>query len=246
SFTHCSTYKDHLRSHNDIRPYMCEVCHKSYTSKAILKRHTFLHLEEKPFKCNTCGKCYSAKYYLDCHALIHVNEKQKPTCKRCEKTFVYNQSLQRHCRIHCPQGNPQVCDICRMPCFDKLCKIVKYELTGDLKKYSVCRECFVKHKSVSNGNNIVASTNVASACNNSDEANKDECHLDEMNDSDDIDIKEESEDSLNKKDDDVKENSYLESSVKNTDNVQEILGLDADHDLEFFATKEEKYEDYSP
>ena len=41
------------------RPFVCDVCDKSFKLKHHLVQHTRFHSGEKPFRCDHCGKRFS-------------------------------------------------------------------------------------------------------------------------------------------------------------------------------------------
>ena len=77
------------------RPFICNICSKSFRQKHHLNDHALIHTGEKPFACDSCGKRFIQKRFLNNHILIHSNEKQFP-CNSCEKTFYQKRSLREH------------------------------------------------------------------------------------------------------------------------------------------------------
>ena len=61
---------DHMRMHEGIKPFTCQICKTSFTQKGNLKKHIFIQhsnkslRDRKKFKCNLCGKGYTEKYNL--------------------------------------------------------------------------------------------------------------------------------------------------------------------------------------
>ncbi|KAJ2953353.1 hypothetical protein O0L34_g943 [Tuta absoluta] len=53
-FKSAKAYKTHMNSHDDERPYACEVCGKTYRNVLDMKRHVTSHTLERPRRCMYC------------------------------------------------------------------------------------------------------------------------------------------------------------------------------------------------
>ncbi|KAJ3644771.1 hypothetical protein Zmor_022476 [Zophobas morio] len=157
------TLNAHIAVHTKIRPYVCDVCKKTYATKcdltnhqkihtdrnkckfcsssfpapSKLQRHLRTHTKDKPFVCDfkNCGKSFSDKRNLDGHKALHSNEFNF-SCKECGKAFRTKNRLKQHGKSHMV-STPYVCEICS--------KAYKYKSTliFHLKKHNgyYCPHC---------------------------------------------------------------------------------------------------------
>lgn len=70
-----SSLRDHMNSHEGIKPYECSYCSKRFVKKNSLKCHLMIHTGEKPFVCEICGKSYNQSHCLKTHMKSHTNSK---------------------------------------------------------------------------------------------------------------------------------------------------------------------------
>jgi len=56
-----STLSQHRTIHSNARPYVCEVCQKTFNRVSTLISHRRTHLDERPHKCEICGKGFHQK-----------------------------------------------------------------------------------------------------------------------------------------------------------------------------------------
>ena len=70
-----STLSQHRAIHSNARPYVCEVCQKTFNRVSTLISHRRTHLDDKPHKCHICGKGFHQKGNLKNHLFSHTNER---------------------------------------------------------------------------------------------------------------------------------------------------------------------------
>ncbi|XP_076446317.1 uncharacterized protein LOC143283828 [Babylonia areolata] len=57
----------HVRSHKEIKRYLCAWCGKGFNDTFDLKRHTRTHTGVRPYKCESCGKAFTQRCSLESH-----------------------------------------------------------------------------------------------------------------------------------------------------------------------------------
>ena len=76
--------------HSNSKPYVCEICTKSFSRVSILINHKKTHEDKKRFQCKVCEKAFHHKISLKTHMNIHTKERSY-ICSTCTKKF--NQKL---------------------------------------------------------------------------------------------------------------------------------------------------------
>ena len=100
-----------MRVHTDEKPFMCNICNKSYREKSYLVVHIRTHTGAKPFECDKCGKCFLQSGDLKRHvARIHTEKKIPCEFQGCFKVFGDYFDMRRHMVSH---GDFK-CDICEL------------------------------------------------------------------------------------------------------------------------------------
>lgn len=101
SFKMLSTLKDHLRTHSNEKPFVCNICGRGFSQNTNLKQHMRRHTQVKPFKCTYegCTSSFVSKGELDSHSRKHSGD-HPFKCETCDAKFTTSSSLVKHRRIH--------------------------------------------------------------------------------------------------------------------------------------------------
>lgn len=102
SFNMIGTLKDHMRTHDNSKPFICKICNRGFSQNTNLKQHIRRHNQIKAFKCNfdnTCDKAFVSKGELDSHMRKHSGA-HPFECELCHSKFTTSSSLVKHRRIH--------------------------------------------------------------------------------------------------------------------------------------------------
>lgn len=83
------------RESKDSSEFRCDICNKTYNSKAILKKHRKIHGEEKEFRCNVCNRGFENNAELERHNKVHLGIRPY-SCHLCANSFSEEGSLKTH------------------------------------------------------------------------------------------------------------------------------------------------------
>ncbi|XP_060721737.1 zinc finger protein 729 [Tachysurus vachellii] len=95
-----STYKMHLLSHAEERPYACSLCPQTFALKEGLHVHQYnFHRPSRKLQCDVCARSFSNFTNLVKHSLLH-NGIRSHQCLSCNLSFANNKHLQEHLNTH--------------------------------------------------------------------------------------------------------------------------------------------------
>ena len=96
AFAQNSSFKNHMRTHSDERPFVCDICSIGFKERYHLKKHMlFKHSDELKEKCQFCGKRFKDSTAVRAHERIHSDHRPYH-CRRCGKAFKTSECLWHH------------------------------------------------------------------------------------------------------------------------------------------------------
>lgn len=114
-----SELQRHMLSHMNIKPYVCNICQKSFSRPNNLKMHTQeVHCDSKDqrnFTCIKCKKSFCTLRRLKCHIRRHILSKNPHyQCENCKRKFSTKQDLLQHTSKNVCTNNSKSrkCDQC--------------------------------------------------------------------------------------------------------------------------------------
>lgn len=89
----------------------CNVCKKQFINWKSFRKHLRTHIEERPYKCKLCPRGFTEENYLNNHMRSHIPDEQKPhECKICKRRFIHITLLTKHMLKHSGE-KPFICKV---------------------------------------------------------------------------------------------------------------------------------------
>jgi len=150
NFLQKKSWEEHELTHSVTEKlFSCQTCDKRFLTYVKMRKHSVIH-KKKQFACKQCPKTFTYLIHLERHEIWHKNgdEKNAPyVCKTCNKTFLCNQSHNRHIQICCKNEKKSfVCDKCGKN-FQWKCLLKNHHqrthnaTCTEIKKSFVCDKC---------------------------------------------------------------------------------------------------------
>ena len=106
------TQKLHNKAQIMDRPFICELCSKTFKRFEHMMIHKSGHSDENPFSCFLCGQTFKTKAACKSHQrILSVEGKSPIACSHCEKTFTSISNLNKHILRHNDE-RPHKCSKC--------------------------------------------------------------------------------------------------------------------------------------
>ena len=97
SFARKGSLAIHMKIHTEVKFYQCSKCAQSFLDMSDLLKHQKSHIVNKNFECKKCGKYFSQKYNLKSHMILHTEQKPH-VCSHCGIKFARMNDLIKHKR----------------------------------------------------------------------------------------------------------------------------------------------------
>ncbi|CAH0404342.1 unnamed protein product [Chilo suppressalis] len=124
-------FVNHVRMHNKLLRYCCEICNKRFTRSAYMKKHcSLVHKDTYVTTCINCGLVFDTQEQMQEHLLVYAKGIKKRAikrenldtdlkCQHCNKEFKSKSNLQQHKLVHTNRSRDFSCHVCGKMFFTK-------------------------------------------------------------------------------------------------------------------------------
>lgn len=143
-------YNNHLKGtkHDDVRPYVCELCSKGFSGLKYLQHHqNLMHHKElniNPFKCKFCSKVLASARTLNDHIKLRHTKDANFSCPYCDVQFQHKSNMDVHINALHSKEHKFLCPHCPKT-FLRDCYLRHHfqRVHSGLQPYE-CKYCFKK------------------------------------------------------------------------------------------------------
>lgn len=97
----------HRRCHSGVRPYTCRICERPFSHSNALMLHIRRHTGEKPFACAMCPMTFSQLPHMKTHMYKIHGKDSTYKCEKCKHFFKRKVQLEDHSKI-CTVGDKEL------------------------------------------------------------------------------------------------------------------------------------------
>ncbi|XP_030386502.1 zinc finger protein 2 [Scaptodrosophila lebanonensis] len=138
SFRQQCRLNQHMRVHTDEKLYSCEVCDKKLKHLRNYREHMLTHTNIKPHQCNICERFYRTTSSLAAHKRTHTEDKPHK-CDTCGRGFAALDHMRRHKLTHTGE-RPFACDLCDKAYYDSS-SLRQHKISHTGAKAFTCEIC---------------------------------------------------------------------------------------------------------
>lgn len=141
SFRTLNQQSCHKKLHEG-RQYVCDVCNKRFTTKGGMMTHRAIHFDNKPYLCDWCGFSTKHQSHLISHRKLHTGEVKRCTFPNCNYTTPKTGHMTQHMNCHLNIRN-HICQVCGKA-FVVRSKLLRHEKIHLEEKLFKCKSCDYK------------------------------------------------------------------------------------------------------
>lgn len=128
--------------HSTAKSFNCNLCPRTFATKARLTIHERIHTGQQPFECEVCHKKFNHKNHVDLHRRIHTGEKPFG-CAECGMRFRLKQHLVKHIEVRSKDSGHQLGGTAKNPIIPMEAIMSEHSLEIRIFECYLCRiQCY--------------------------------------------------------------------------------------------------------